>query len=503
MHLEDRVMSAPLNGGKPIFPVPLAGQPLMFASGSCQSNFCEQSRSLHPLSPKLGKTRCSCDNNNSSLTMNSHYNRLLLPAVSHKEPTSATSPSSYQDSWLRLRHIGRSNYESLVLNGFSLYGRVGNENFPSLDYALLSNARRKNATRETTSTLKAWLNDHKKNPYPTKGEKVMLAIVTKMTLTQVSTWFANARRRLKKENKMTWLPKKKSGEKKDNKDSGDSCNSDSDEGEDMDVDVSIDDAETCVKSKFDTDLNLLLRKDTLVETEMKDVSQPIVAPPKEEIQRPSVIRAVEPPTFNQIKARFEDNSSPVHSLQNWVNGCFKEPFTDLPEARQLTPPTTPIENQVTTFSEQKLFEIFDANKNKNNFIKPAKSGSSFSDDPLLGTLFSSKQPVCSTKETFQTKSEDAIVIPSVITPQPSPKNMDSEFFKKKQINIVTEKFETISREVKPLTKEEEEEEPRNDFKNSKSEEKAMSEPAANVRVQGLTTSRELEAVMALTNLYKT
>lgn len=34
----------------------------------------------------------------------------------------------------------------------------------------------------------------------------MLAIITKMTITQVSTWFANARRRLKKENKMTWLP---------------------------------------------------------------------------------------------------------------------------------------------------------------------------------------------------------------------------------------------------------------------------------------------------------
>ena len=28
----------------------------------------------------------------------------------------------------------------------------------------------------------------------------MLAIITRMTLTQVSTWFANARRRLKKEN---------------------------------------------------------------------------------------------------------------------------------------------------------------------------------------------------------------------------------------------------------------------------------------------------------------
>ena len=106
----------------------------------------------------------------------------------------------------------------------------------------LAATRRKNATKETTSTLKAWLQEHIKNPYPTKGEKIMcalrllsellplllrwsrllpcacalcnasrvlcrLAIITKMTLTQVSTWFANARRRLKKENKMTWAPR--------------------------------------------------------------------------------------------------------------------------------------------------------------------------------------------------------------------------------------------------------------------------------------------------------
>uniref|UniRef100_A0A8C5JWF4 Iroquois homeobox 4 n=1 Tax=Jaculus jaculus TaxID=51337 RepID=A0A8C5JWF4_JACJA len=77
-----------------------------------------------------------------------------------------------------------------------------------------SGTRRKNATRETTSTLKAWLQEHRKNPYPTKGEKIMLAIITKMTLTQVSTWFANARRRLKKENKMTWPPRNKCAEEK-------------------------------------------------------------------------------------------------------------------------------------------------------------------------------------------------------------------------------------------------------------------------------------------------
>lgn len=46
----------------------------------------------------------------------------------------------------------------------------------------------------------------------------MLAIITKMTLTQVSTWFANARRRLKKENKMTWTPRNRS-EDEDEEDS--------------------------------------------------------------------------------------------------------------------------------------------------------------------------------------------------------------------------------------------------------------------------------------------
>ncbi|VDD84513.1 unnamed protein product [Mesocestoides corti] len=77
---------------------------------------------------------------------------------------------------------------------------------------MVDGPRRKNATRETTATLKAWLQDHVTNPYPTKSEKIMLAIITKMTFNQVSTWFANARRRLKKENKMTWSPKTGSSE---------------------------------------------------------------------------------------------------------------------------------------------------------------------------------------------------------------------------------------------------------------------------------------------------
>ncbi len=51
---------------------------------------------------------------------------------------------------------------------------------------LAGNPMRKAATRETTGPLKAWLSEHKKNPYPTKAEKIMLALITRMTLTQVN-----------------------------------------------------------------------------------------------------------------------------------------------------------------------------------------------------------------------------------------------------------------------------------------------------------------------------
>ncbi|OAF65645.1 hypothetical protein A3Q56_06652 [Intoshia linei] len=111
--------------------------------------------------------------------------------------------------------IQTNNYDSIQArqygaNEFMMKNLLMNVQDPTrADFAAAAateyaNARRKNATRETTNTLKAWLYEHRKNPYPTKGEKIMLAIITKMTLTQVSTWFANARRRLKKESKINY-----------------------------------------------------------------------------------------------------------------------------------------------------------------------------------------------------------------------------------------------------------------------------------------------------------
>ncbi|XP_071973755.1 iroquois-class homeodomain protein IRX-5 [Engystomops pustulosus] len=111
-------------------------------------------------------------------------------------------------------------------------------------------AYRKNATRDATATLKAWLNEHRKNPYPTKGEKIMLAIITKMTLTQVSTWFANARRRLKKENKMTWTPRNRS--------------EDEEEEENIDLEKNDEDEPQKLEEKGDTDVDTV-RRSPLVE----------------------------------------------------------------------------------------------------------------------------------------------------------------------------------------------------------------------------------------------
>ncbi|PYI06186.1 hypothetical protein BO78DRAFT_418836 [Aspergillus sclerotiicarbonarius CBS 121057] len=59
-------------------------------------------------------------------------------------------------------------------------------------------SRNKSRRLDTVGVLKQWLNRHSDNPYPTKQEKASLAQETGLTVTQVSTWFANAWRRWKR-----------------------------------------------------------------------------------------------------------------------------------------------------------------------------------------------------------------------------------------------------------------------------------------------------------------
>ncbi|XP_063045007.1 Iroquois homeobox protein 5a [Engraulis encrasicolus] len=152
-------------------------------------------------------------------------------------------------------------------------------------------AYRKNATRDATATLKAWLNEHRKNPYPTKGEKIMLAIITKMTLTQVSTWFANARRRLKKENKMTWTPRNRSEDEEEDenidleKNDDDEPNKPSDKGDSTDTESDnklINPGDICDRFKDDShgkDMDPLLSNTELKEHEGRTELLPESAKP--------------------------------------------------------------------------------------------------------------------------------------------------------------------------------------------------------------------------------
>ncbi|XP_046807990.1 homeobox protein araucan-like isoform X2 [Lucilia cuprina] len=210
-------------------------------SGSC----CENGRPIMT-DPVSGQTVCSCQYDSARLALSS-YSRLPAASVGvYGTPYPSTDQNPYQSIG-----VDSSAFYSPLSNPYGLKDSTGGTDMTAWTSAGLQPttgyysydpmsaygygasydlaARRKNATRESTATLKAWLNEHKKNPYPTKGEKIMLAIITKMTLTQVSTWFANARRRLKKENKMTWEPKNRTD------DDDDGMNSDDDK-DDKDMD---------------------------------------------------------------------------------------------------------------------------------------------------------------------------------------------------------------------------------------------------------------------------
>nr|XP_013796649.1 PREDICTED: iroquois-class homeodomain protein IRX-3 [Apteryx mantelli mantelli] len=194
--------------------------------------------------------------------------------------------------------------------------------YPYGQYQFGDPSRPKNATRESTSTLKAWLNEHRKNPYPTKGEKIMLAIITKMTLTQVSTWFANARRRLKKENKMTWAPRSRTDEE------GNSYGSDHEGEEDKredeeEIDLENIDTENIESNKDELEDELqdadLLHSDSKTDSEGSDGFEDL--PGSEE----RYLKAAEgePHHLNTFFLLFLDRSSALEVEKKLIKTAFQ------------------------------------------------------------------------------------------------------------------------------------------------------------------------------------
>ncbi|XP_066138961.1 homeobox protein araucan-like isoform X1 [Euwallacea fornicatus] len=280
--------SSPASGGGSLSPGGSAGLPGALSPGGTSSTgptqCCDNGRPL-VTDPVTGQSVCSCQ-----------YDSARLAALQYPRSVSMYGtpyPSTDQNPYPSIG-VESSAFYSPLSNPYGLKDASGATDMPAwtsaglqpttgyypYDPALAAYgygagydlaARRKNATRESTATLKAWLNEHKKNPYPTKGEKIMLAIITKMTLTQVSTWFANARRRLKKENKMTWEPKNKTEDDDDAlvSDSDDKDKDDEDKRDEIDIHGRIKSERT--KDLDDDDMTDEDRKDDILGNNMHHI----------------------------------------------------------------------------------------------------------------------------------------------------------------------------------------------------------------------------------------
>lgn len=176
-------------------------------------------------------------------------------------PDIPVEPALYNSAYLRVnspeRKTGRgpqirteSSLESLAMLSSGFAPGATSKTTPNFDTLMkpqvhdymamtktfdINNPAKKVDTRHATGVLKAWLREHRKSPYPSKQEKIMFTQITKMTMTQVCTWFANARRRMKKENS------EEGGSSDNNSDSAGSGDED-DDGEDNRTDTSSQDS---------------------------------------------------------------------------------------------------------------------------------------------------------------------------------------------------------------------------------------------------------------------
>lgn len=209
------------------------------------------------------------------------------------------------------------------------------------------------ATRESTGALKAWLNEHLKNPYPTKGEKIMLAIITKMSLTQVSTWFANARRRLKKENRVSWASRGKSDEEDEEEQEGESDDESVLHSRELDEDQpraeraeepeqveSALDASAPVDARLEMPLSSEHEDEGLAlvkKVEKRDSEQPQSALESKETsanQKPKIWSLAETATSESVKKPVDSIHHPAGKLwAEWAsrNGLFVPPCYTSPE----------------------------------------------------------------------------------------------------------------------------------------------------------------------------
>jgi hypothetical protein len=140
-------------------------------------------------------TPCENDSQTMDSSANSFIAQSTLSYTDH-----AIDDSSFADLLASLSSGPTTPYESNdgVTLGSGLLGLVD----PSLNISTVASSTPASVpkigarfTQDVVRTLRKWLAIHKHRPYPTEEEMAMLMNHTGLNKTQISNWFANARRR--------------------------------------------------------------------------------------------------------------------------------------------------------------------------------------------------------------------------------------------------------------------------------------------------------------------
>nr|XP_032807764.1 homeobox protein Mohawk-like [Petromyzon marinus] len=119
----------------------------------------------------------------------------LLP-LSHATAPPGAEPRLYPEPFPRYPAL-RPDVASWDVRSAHARDKQQQQQQPGRRAGALRVRHKRQALQDMARPLKHWLYKHRHNPYPTKTEKILLALGSHMTLVQVSNWFANARRRLK------------------------------------------------------------------------------------------------------------------------------------------------------------------------------------------------------------------------------------------------------------------------------------------------------------------
>lgn len=130
----------------------------------------------------------------SSATTSSRASPSWESSRSTKAPSGLSLPTSSTSSPTGHRYHPFARDSSLSPDHHRLSSMSANSDY--IGHAACVPRRRGKLPKDVTELLKGWLMEHSSHPYPNEDEKRRLCVATGLSISQVSNWFINARRRI-------------------------------------------------------------------------------------------------------------------------------------------------------------------------------------------------------------------------------------------------------------------------------------------------------------------